>query len=145
VLCSQSVFEKIYCVTSVKDDVACKAIAEKDKRVQLLHQLNEADMCAVMKQCQYAIVPSSALLIEAIACGMQPVTCYYTQNQYDFHSAMVAEGVHSVGLADENFAAKLVVAVQDVQNANTSKPERLMKIISRSKENFIEQFKKRCI
>lgn len=145
VVCSQSVFETIYCVTSVKDDAACKAIAEKDKRVQLLHQLNEAEMCAVMMQCQYAIVPSSALLIEAIACGMQPVTCYYTQNQYDFHSAMVAEGVHSVGLADEEFATKLMVVVQDMQNANTSKTQGLMQTISRSKENFIEQFKKLCI
>jgi UDP-2,4-diacetamido-2,4,6-trideoxy-beta-L-altropyranose hydrolase len=145
VVCNQPVFDKIYCVTSVKDDVACKVIAEKDKRVQLLHQLNEADMCAVMKQCQYAIVPSSALLIEAIACGMEPVTCYYTQNQHDFHRAMVAEGVHSTGLADEKFITKLELVLQEIQKDNTSKPGALMKIISQSKENFIEQFKKLCI
>ncbi|HOZ76821.1 MAG TPA: hypothetical protein PLY34_02445 [Ferruginibacter sp.] len=139
---SQPGFEKIYCVTSIKDDAACEVIAKKDKRIQLLYQLDEEEMCAVMTACKFAVVPSSALLIEAIACGTEPVTCYYTQNQHDFHSAMLAAGIHSAGLVDENFAMQLELALQEVKNSSTSAVPALMKEISRSKENFIEQFNK---
>jgi len=135
-------FEHIYCVTSIKEDAACKAIAEKDKRILLLYQLGEEEMCALMTACTYAVVPSSALLIEAIACGMEPVTCYYTQNQQDFHSAMLAAGIHSTGLADESYSAKLKAAMQEIQKSSGSAVPALMNRISRSKENFIEQFKK---
>lgn len=138
----QPAFEKIYCVTAVKDDAACDAIAAKDNRVQLLYQLSEEAMCAVMTACKYAVVPSSALLIEAIACGMEPVTCFYTQNQQDFHSAMLAAGIHSTGLVDEHYTVRLEQALQEVQKVSSSTIPALMEMISRSKENFIEQFDK---
>jgi UDP-2,4-diacetamido-2,4,6-trideoxy-beta-L-altropyranose hydrolase len=141
----QPAFEKIYCVTAVKDDAACDAIAAKDKRIQLLYQLSEDAMCAVMTACKYAVVPSSALLIEAIACGMEPVTCFYAQNQQDFHSAMLAAGIQSTGWVDENYTVRLGQLLQEIQKVDSSAVPALMKMISGSKNNFIEQFKRRVI
>lgn len=141
----QPFFDEIFCVTSLPNDEMCNAAAASDKRVRLLHQLTEKEMCAAMLHCKYAVVPSSALLIEAIACGMQPVTCFYTQNQQDFHHAMVAAGIHSAGMVSSDFEEKLTACLQQLQNCDESAAVyRLKSQLGRSKENFLTLFNKFC-
>jgi UDP-2,4-diacetamido-2,4,6-trideoxy-beta-L-altropyranose hydrolase len=45
------------------------------------NSLNEAEMCEIFQKNEYALVPSSGVLFEALACGCKPIAGYYINNQ----------------------------------------------------------------
>lgn len=78
-----------------------------DNRINLYSDLDEKEMCRIMLQSDLAIVPSSSVLLEAIACGLKIITCFYVDNQKDFHDGMVELGITSIGKYNEDYKVKL--------------------------------------
>lgn len=75
--------------------------------INFYSDLDEMQMCAVMQASDVAIVPSSSILLESLACGLKVITCYYVDNQQDFHNEIVKLGVKSVGKVDKEYKDKL--------------------------------------
>lgn len=90
---------------------ALAPVAAADARVKLHSELSAAQMCTLMQRCDIAIIPSSSILIEAIACGMRILTCYYVDNQKDFHDGIKAMGINSVGFVNAGFQGKVTAAL----------------------------------
>ncbi|MFD1629060.1 UDP-2,4-diacetamido-2,4,6-trideoxy-beta-L-altropyranose hydrolase [Pseudopedobacter beijingensis] len=61
------------------------------KTIKLSFNLNEQEMIKVMSRNDWAIVPASGVLFEALACGCESISGYYIDNQQDIH-----EGFHQI-------------------------------------------------
>lgn len=64
-------------------------LIKKDDRIIHSQNLNENQMMEVMIDCQLAIVPSSGILFEAIACKMIPLSGYYVDNQLSIYNGFI--------------------------------------------------------
>lgn len=63
--------------------------AKENPNVVLWVNLNENEMCELMKTTDLSIVPASTVLFESIACGMLTIVCYYVDNQKLLHNYVV--------------------------------------------------------
>ncbi len=76
--------------------------------VEYFNNIDEDQMASIMMQSDLAIVPSSGILIEALACGVVPITCFYAANQFDFHKSITEFcGLTTLGLVDSDFEIQL--------------------------------------
>lgn len=66
---------------------------------QTIHSwLSDNDVCNLMAECKYALVPASTLAMEANAVGLQVLSGYYVDNQtFAAHHLHVAGAVWSLG------------------------------------------------
>ncbi len=100
-------FEKINVVTGASYLHKESLEPYESDLVKLYSDLNEIEMCEVMQESDVAIVPSSSILLESIACGLKVITCYYVDNQKDFHNEIVKSGIITTGKVDKNYKEKL--------------------------------------
>jgi UDP-2,4-diacetamido-2,4,6-trideoxy-beta-L-altropyranose hydrolase len=59
-----------------------KLIVNSSIKINLFSSLDEYEMCDLFLKNQYAIVPSSGVLFESLACGCIPISGFYTDNQF---------------------------------------------------------------
>lgn len=142
VLQSFSFFKNIHCVTGPSfNSSSLREIIEADSRVVYHHCIDERKMAAVMCSCGCGIVPASSVLVEAIACNIKCITCYYAQNQRHFHDAVTKTGIPSAGWVDENFEKRLQSQLSVLVTGGTAQHS-LRQSIAASKKNIIDMFKK---
>jgi UDP-2,4-diacetamido-2,4,6-trideoxy-beta-L-altropyranose hydrolase len=136
-----SFFRRVYCITgqSFNDFEGLQTALQADARIKHYHNAGEEQMAGIMMESRYGIAPASSVLVEAIACGVQCVTCYYAKNQQSFHQTVTKAGMLSAGWADENFMINLAAAVNQLITCNPA-VNMPRNSISKSKENFIELF-----
>ncbi len=58
--------------------------------VNVLKSLDERQMSEVMKAADYAIVPSSGILLECVCCSCKVLTFWYADNQNELHDHLVS-------------------------------------------------------
>lgn len=76
--------------------------------VECFNNIDEDQMASIMMQSDLAIVPSSGILIETLACGVVPITCFYATNQSDFHKSITEFcGLTTLGLVESDFDIQL--------------------------------------
>lgn len=98
-----------------------------NEKISFHSDLDENAMCSIMLECDVAVVPSSSILLESIACGLKVVTCYYVDNQKDFHTEIVKLGIKTVGKVDEDYKERLKHILTDIHDFSTNN----------SKKNFV--------
>jgi UDP-2,4-diacetamido-2,4,6-trideoxy-beta-L-altropyranose hydrolase len=106
-----------------------------DNRIYLHSDVSEEQMCTLMEESDLAIIPSSSILLEAIACGLEVITCYYVDNQERFHEAITKRGIVSAGLADGSYDKKLVDLISKYSTENISEAIRKEFLGIRSRYN----------
>lgn len=116
-----NIYKKINVVTGASYKYT-ESIQDFDNDVvNLFSNLNEQEMCRLMLDSDVAIVPSSSILLEAMACGLKLITCYYVDNQYNFHNEIVKLGVTTVGKADKDYKEKLRHILTGIHDFSTNK------------------------
>jgi len=137
-----SFFFKIHCITgpSFKDVERLEIFETENSRIINYHNIDESTMAGIMKSCLYGIAPCSSVLLEAIACDAQCITCYYAKNQESFHSIITKKGMLSAGWADDNFEKELAASLQLLADGYIIQNE-MRAIIAGSEKNFVDQFK----
>lgn len=71
--------------------------AKKDVDLNIYASLSAREMAVIMKQNRYAIVPSSGILMEALASGLTPLIGYFVDNQRDMYKAWTSLGLFGLG------------------------------------------------
>lgn len=61
-------------------------------KVAVKRNLTAFQMCDEMKKAEYAVLPSSSVSIEALACGCKIACGYYVDNQKDYFNRMSKDG-----------------------------------------------------
>lgn len=121
-----------------------KKLLLSDSRVRNYRDLDGEQMCSLMVETDLAIVPSSGILYEAICCGCALLTCFYVNNQRQFHDFFVKElGVNSFGdnrkiFQEANFYCQLKYLLSNYKFDNRIINTR--EKISSSKENIQHSF-----
>lgn len=67
-------------------------LIRENKNLFVHYNLSAKQIVTLMRTCSLAILPSSGLLYEAIACGLPVVTCWYAENQKPLHDFLVEFG-----------------------------------------------------
>lgn len=111
-----NIFKKINVVTGASYIHKNKLQDFKNDRVNLYFDLNEQEMSKLMLKSDFAIVPSSSILLESIACGLKVITCYYVDNQNDFHNEIVKLGVKTVGKAGKDYKENLIYTLTNTRD-----------------------------
>jgi UDP-2,4-diacetamido-2,4,6-trideoxy-beta-L-altropyranose hydrolase len=95
-------------------------LIKKDNRIIYSQNLNENQMMEVMMDCELAIVPSSGILFEAIACKMIPLSGYYVDNQFSIYEGFIKlNAIEDCGNFDLNLLnQKLENLVKQVPQLN---------------------------
>jgi UDP-2,4-diacetamido-2,4,6-trideoxy-beta-L-altropyranose hydrolase len=73
-------------VVVVGDAYAYCSSLNEYKKVEVLKNLSAKDMALHMQQCEYAILPSSGICIEALSCGCKIYAGYYVENQMEIYN-----------------------------------------------------------
>ena len=60
-------------------------LVESSANVHLYSNVNEQEMIRIMKNSDLAIVPSSGILFEALACGCEVISGFYVDNQQEIY------------------------------------------------------------
>lgn len=86
----RKIFERIRVVTGAAYSHELDINVEKDHRVEHYRGVDEQTMVELMSQTFLAIVPSSSVLLEALAAGCRVISGYYTENQKESYSGFLA-------------------------------------------------------
>lgn len=135
-------YSAIHCITgpSFSNTAGLQAAAGADSRIRNYQNLDETAMASIMKNGGFGIVPCSSVLLEAIACDVQCITCFYAHNQQGFHSIITSKGMLSAGWAGDDFEKELARCINE-QAGGYSIPHPMRSIIAGSAQNFVEEFK----
>lgn len=135
-------YSTIHCITgpSFSNMTGLQTAAAEDSRIRNYQNLDETAMASVMKNCGFGIAPCSSVLVEAIACDVQCITCYYANNQQGFHHIITSRGMLSAGWAGDDFEKELARCMSE-QASGYSITYPMRNIIAGSAQNFVEQFK----
>ena len=68
-------------------------IASENPKIKIYQNLNELDLITIMKQCNFAIVPSSTILYEVCCVKMPVLSGYFVENQKNIYNAFVEDHV----------------------------------------------------
>lgn len=88
-------FQKIHVVLGASyqaNEQLIQSIADDHQRVQIHQALEEQKMSELMMDCEYALVPSSGILHEAIACRCHCLSGSYINNQSDIQKGYLELG-----------------------------------------------------
>lgn len=82
-------FNRIFVITGAAYQTLedLKPVLESDARISHFHAISENEMLEIMKQSDLAVVPSSGILSEVLACGCQVVSGMYVDNQKFIYEA----------------------------------------------------------
>lgn len=67
---------------------------ESYSKAKILNKLSAIEMQMELSKAEYAIIPSSTVCIEALACGCKVISGYFVDNQVDFYNVLKSN--HSV-------------------------------------------------
>jgi len=78
-------FKKIIVITGLvfKKSISLISLIKSDGRIYYYNSLNEHQMVKLMLTADFAIAPSSTILLELFAVGVPVLTGYYTENQME--------------------------------------------------------------
>lgn len=86
-------FDEIHLISRIGNSPKNFAELIRDNENLIVHyNLSANQIVTLMRTCSLAILPSSGLLYEAIACGLPVVTCWYAKNQKSLHDFLVEQG-----------------------------------------------------
>lgn len=68
-------------------------------RLSIYKNLESKDLKSLLDNCNYALVPSSTILLECLASGVICITGYYTENQFLIYNGIIKE-TYAEGLGD---------------------------------------------
>ena len=105
-----------------------KEVSGKPMRIHM--QLNENEMCELMKQCSLAIAPSSSISLELCSVGIGLVSGYYVDNQVDLYEFGLSKGVF-VGVGD-------FCAVSEEELANSLSSNDLLDSVHAEQEKWFK-------
>jgi UDP-2,4-diacetamido-2,4,6-trideoxy-beta-L-altropyranose hydrolase len=96
---ASQLFEQLYVVvgSAYVHERSLEILASEHKNVFLYKNLDASRLCAVMQQCELAIVPASSIAYECLAVGLCLVVGYYVENQYNFHKYFTEMSIKTVG------------------------------------------------
>jgi len=81
-----------------------------NKNIVLNQSLSSVEMVNVMKDSDFAVVPSSSVILELFAIGLPVITGYFVENQREASEEIVNKGLaYGAGNMLENFAEKLSI------------------------------------
>jgi len=109
-------FRKVVIVTGTAYDQldSLNELLNKDNRITHLHSVNEDEMLSLMLQSELAIVPSSGILLEALAAGCVVISGTYAENQRIIFERFLKFGAIE---SAENFSTEeIVFAIKAVLN-----------------------------
>lgn len=133
--------KKIIVVTGAayrhEDDLIPLLAAE---RVRYYHNVGEEVIVDLMLQASAAVVPSSSILFEIIACGTVPIISYTANNQKFFHDELIRNyNFDSIGDCEPRVdEARLDQALAKTR-VNTAM-QSFRECISRSRRNHLDAF-----
>jgi UDP-2,4-diacetamido-2,4,6-trideoxy-beta-L-altropyranose hydrolase len=136
VVLENSKIKKIIVITgeSYNFTESFKHLIEKNDRVVHNHSINEKEMLEVMLESDLAIVPSSGIMLEAIACGCEVISGYYVENQKAIYEGFLKLGAI---IGTENFEKGLIT--ESISNIN---PKAIKKLIDgKSNKRILSLFK----
>lgn len=73
----------------------------KTERIVLYSNIEAEELAMIMRQCEYAVVPASSILYEAMAVGLKIISGYTVDNQYENYKYL-EKNKHIVGLGNFN-------------------------------------------
>lgn len=112
-------------------------------RILHYHSVDQYKMVKLMTEAELAIVPSSSILIEAIACGMITITGFNVDNQVEFHNVIKnEENIYSLGDMEEDFKKKLNMLLNSVILGKVSNRNDLRLKISNANINILNSFRR---
>lgn len=113
-----------------------------NNHVEYYQNVDEHQIIKLMLDSEMAIVPSSGILIETLACGLIPITCYYVKNQYDFHKEIVnLYQIQTVGKVD-GFYDKKLSNLLEFKFPELNYQSRIKSKIGNSRSNILDIIKK---
>jgi len=118
-------FTEINVVTGAvyEQSQSLQSLILNDKRIKHFHSLNECEMLSIMVKSDLAIVPSSGILLEALASGAIVISGMYAENQRIFYEKFLQSGAF---LNAYNFAANNISKVVRKALNNFSKTKKLI-------------------
>jgi UDP-2,4-diacetamido-2,4,6-trideoxy-beta-L-altropyranose hydrolase len=111
--------------------------ASADSRIRLFHNIEETEMLAIMKRSDVAVVPSSGVLLEALACGCIIVSGKYIDNQQILFEQYLQAGML---ISAGNFERPELVNA--IEKAIHQKYEKIRVFDGRSSDRLREYFHK---
>lgn len=90
--------KQISSITAITGDAYSSGTVNNAK-VEYLHNLSASRIAEILTDADLAILPSSSILKEAIACGTQCITGYFVDNQILSYNSFVAANL-AVGVGD---------------------------------------------
>lgn len=135
-------FKKIIVVTGPAYQYESELAPFINESVEYYHSVGEETMVRLMLEADIAIVPSSSVLLEVIACGTIPIICFTADNQRFFHRQLVENhGFMSIGDCKDYLNEKLLdeaLAKMNTKIRDAIKP--LRSSIAQSKHNHLSAF-----
>lgn len=130
-------FKKIIVVTGSEylHQVCLKKLMETDSRVEYYNSVTGEKMCELMSHSDLAIIPSSGILLEVLACGCKIISGTTADNQKYVYSNYLQQGYFTDA---KNFDSEdLYIAIKSsLDNKQTVKK----KIDGKSKERLLKLF-----
>ncbi len=113
----------------------------ESKQVMYFQNIDHFKLKELMMKTDLAIVPASGILIEALACGVIPITCFYVKNQINFHHNVTRlYNIKTIGLID-NSAEKKMKDILGMDFDMFKSNDRIKNIIKYSKSNILRAIK----
>jgi UDP-2,4-diacetamido-2,4,6-trideoxy-beta-L-altropyranose hydrolase len=133
-----SEFKKIIIVTGAgylfKDEL--ESFIKSDSRIEHYHSIDSKKMCELMSGSDLAIVPSSGILLEALACGCKVISGMTADNQkYVYSNYLQTNAFLDAGkFEDENVLREINEAIKNPSSNNKivdgKSKERLSKLFN---------------
>ena len=102
-------FKKIIVITGPAYQHESELLPVINEGVEYYNSVGEEAMGRLMLEADIAIVPSSSVLLEVIACGTIPIICFTADNQRFFHRQLVENhGFMSIGDCKDYLNEKLL-------------------------------------
>jgi UDP-2,4-diacetamido-2,4,6-trideoxy-beta-L-altropyranose hydrolase len=111
----------------------------KDKRIHHFKSISEQSMLQILVESEFAIVPASGVLLEAIAAGCKIIYGYYAENQKETSDYLKKKYPESMSIG---YMPNSLKTIPDCFTSNFSFDE-LRIAIANSKENINKAF--RCL
>lgn len=87
--------------------------AHPDRRITILHNLNPYQMIETLAQCDLAVVPSSTILLEAVATRIPTISGYYVNNQIDIYKGFLQLGM-IIGIENMNNPKSITKGITEI-------------------------------
>jgi RimJ/RimL family protein N-acetyltransferase len=125
-----------------------KKSAEADQRIRHYHSLNDAEMLALMMESDLAIIPSSGILLEALAAGCRAISGMYVPNQKLIYSHFKEQNyfIDAGEFTDEQMKVAITKAIRNDPEKNIPRmkpqPDKILKLFRQLAESVRITLKK---